>query len=146
HFKALNDYYGFEKGDNVIKETSRILINSIQRQGTVNDFIGHIGGDDFVIITNPYNAEGICRQIISDFDNISSQFFEEKERVQGYIETSGRDGQIHKYSFPTISIGVVTNLDKDFTHTAQISSHGAETKNLAKKFPQSKYIFDKRIS
>jgi diguanylate cyclase (GGDEF)-like protein len=144
NFKALNDYYGFEKGDAVIKETSRILIDSIQKKGSVNDFIGHIGGDDFVIITTPANAEELAKKIISDFDNISARFFAEKERVKGYIETKGRDGQVHKYGFVTISIGIITNLEREFTHIAQISSLGAEIKSLAKKFPQSKFIFDKR--
>lgn len=146
NFKALNDYYGFESGDKVIKETARILIDSIQKEGTINDFIGHIGGDDFVIITQPEKAEVIAKKIITDFDAISSQFFAEKDRHLGYIETKGRDNQIHKFSFPTISIGIVTNIEKEFTHTAQISSLGAETKLLAKKFPQSKYIFDRRIN
>jgi len=144
NFKALNDYYGFEKGDSVIKETARILLDAIQKKGSVNDFIGHIGGDDFVIITTPQNAEGIAKKIIADFDNISPQFFKEKERIKGYIETQGRDGQIHKFTFPTVSIGIITNLERNFTHTAQINSLGAEMKNLAKKFPESKYIFDQR--
>jgi diguanylate cyclase (GGDEF)-like protein len=144
NFKALNDYYGFEKGDTIIKDTSRILINAIQKEGSVNDFIGHIGGDDFVIVTSPQKGESMARKIIADFDNISSRFFEHKERVKGYIETQGRDGQIHKSGFPTISIGIITNLQRDFNHIAQISSLGAEMKNLAKKFPESKYISDQR--
>ncbi len=144
NFKALNDFYGFEKGDNVIKETSRILINAIQKEGSVSDFIGHVGGDDFVIVTLPSLAEAIAKKIITDFDSISSRFFEHKERVKGYIETQGRDGQIHRSGFPTISIGIITNLERNFTHIAQISSLGAEMKNLAKKFPESKYIFDQR--
>jgi len=145
NFKALNDYYGFEKGDHIIKETARIIIDSIQKEGTINDFIGHIGGDDFVVVTLPEKAEAIAKKIIADFDAISPQFFAEKERRQGYIESIGRDSQIHKFGFLTISIGIVTNIDKDFTHTAQISSLGAETKSLAKKFPQSKYIINRRI-
>ncbi|MCK4519885.1 MAG: response regulator [Candidatus Omnitrophica bacterium] len=146
NFKALNDYYGFEKGDNVIKETARILIDSIQKKGTTKDFVGHIGGDDFVIITIPEKAENIAKKIIDDFDNVSSTFFEEKDRLKGYIETKGRDSQIHKFAFLTISIGVITSLKQKFTHTAQINSLGAEMKSLAKKFPKSKYIFDKRTS
>ena len=146
NFKALNDYYGFEKGDNVIKETARILIDSIQKKGTAKDFVGHIGGDDFVIITTPEKAENIAKKIIDDFDNVSSTFFEEKDRLKGYIETKGRDSQVHKFGFLTISIGVITNLKQKFTHTAQINSLGAEMKSLAKKFPKSKYIFDKRTS
>lgn len=146
NFKALNDYYGFEEGDNVIKETSRILIDSIQKKGTASDFVGHIGGDDFVIITTPEKAEEIAKKIILDFDSVSSTFFEEKDRLKGYIETKGRDNQIHKFGFLTISLGIITNLKQDFTHTAQVNSLGAEIKSLAKKFPESKYIFDKRSS
>ena len=144
HFKAVNDYYGFEKGDNAIKDTAQILIYSIQGKGTVNDFIGHIGGDDFVIITTIQNAEDVAKKIIADFDNTSPEFFDEEDRIKGYIETKGRDSQIHKFSFPTISIGIVTSSKGRFSHTAQINSIGAEMKSLAKKFPQSKYIFDKR--
>ncbi|MCK4912840.1 MAG: response regulator [Candidatus Omnitrophica bacterium] len=146
NFKAVNDYYGFEKGDNVIKETARILIDSIQKKGTTKDFVGHIGGDDFVIITVVEKAEEIAKKIIMDFDNISSTFFEGKDRLKGYIETKGRDNQIHKFGFPTISLGVITSLKKEFTHTAQVNSLGAEIKSLAKKFSESKYIFDKRSS
>lgn len=146
NFKALNDYYGFEKGDNVIKETARILIDSIQEKGTTKDFVGHIGGDDFVIITIPEKSEEIAKKIVTDFDNVAPTFFNEKERLKGYIETKGRDNQIHKFGFPTISLGIIDNLKQSFTHTAQINSLGAEMKGLAKKFPESKYIFNKRSS
>ncbi len=146
NFKALNDFYSFERGDNAIKETALILIQSIQKKGTVNDFIGHIGGDDFVIISLPETAEQIAKAIINDFDSVSPQFFDEKERIQGYIETKGRDNQIQKFKFPSISIGIITSSGKDFQHTAQVNSLGAEMKSLAKKFSGSKYIFDKRIS
>jgi diguanylate cyclase (GGDEF)-like protein len=144
NFKALNDYYGFKKGDEIIKETARILIDSVQEKGTVSDFIGHIGGDDFVIITNPKNAEDMAKNIINQFDKISPNFFEEKDRIKGYIETKNRENEMHKFDFLTISIGIITNIYKEFTHTAQISSMGAEIKGFAKKFPESKYLFDKR--
>lgn len=146
NFKALNDYYGFKKGDEVIKETARILINSVQENGGVTNFIGHIGGDDFVIITPPRTAETIAKNIISNFDRVSPNFFDEKDRIKGYIETKNREGNLHKFSFLTISIGIITNLYREFTHVAQVSSLGAEIKSFAKKFPESKYIFDKRIA
>jgi diguanylate cyclase (GGDEF)-like protein len=146
NFKALNDYYGFNRGDDVIKETARIIISAVQDKGTTADFIGHIGGDDFVIVTTPMNAEEVAKKIITDFDKASPKFFDEKDRIKGYIETKGRDGNVKQFGLLTISIGVITNLYRAFTHTAQISSLGAEVKNLAKKFPESKYIFDRRIS
>jgi diguanylate cyclase (GGDEF)-like protein len=146
NFKAVNDYYGFEKGDEVIKETARILIAALQENGTTDDFIGHIGGDDFFIITSAQKCENIAQKIIVDFDKISPKFFAEKDRIKGYIEAKGRDGEIHKFGFLTISIGIVSNEYRKFTHTAQISTLAAEVKGYAKKFPQSKYIFDKRSS
>lgn len=144
NFKALNDYYGFERGDQIIKETSHIILESVQKEGGINDFVGHIGGDDFVIISTIDNAENIAKKIISEFDKLAPKFFDEKDRSKGYIETKARDKQIHKFSFPTISIGIITNKNQEFNHIAQISSLGAEIKGYAKKFPESKYIFDRR--
>ncbi|MCP4653047.1 MAG: response regulator [Candidatus Omnitrophica bacterium] len=144
NFKALNDYYGFDAGDHIIKETARILVAATQEKGTVKDFVGHIGGDDFVIITKPENAEGLAKKIIADFDKLAPNLFDEKDRVKGFIETKGRDGLIHKFGFPTISIGIITTDTREFTHVAEVSSVGAELKKLAKKFEESKYVVDRR--
>ncbi|MCF7873453.1 MAG: response regulator [Candidatus Omnitrophica bacterium] len=146
NFKVLNDYYGFGKGDEVIKKTSQILVEAIQEKGQTKDFIGHIGGDDFVVITSIKKAEIISQGILSKFDNFSPNFFASEDRKKGYIEAKSRDGQTAKFGFPTISIGIITNENKKFDHVAQIGSRGAELKNLAKKFPESKYIFDRRTS
>ncbi len=144
NFKALNDYYGFERGDEVIKETSRIIIRSVQKNGTVNDFIGHIGGDDFVIVTNIDKAEEIAKEIINDFDKIAPQFYDEKDRLKGYIETEDRSGFQRQFPFVTISIGIITNLYKEFSHIAEISSIGVELKEAAKRIPRSNYVIDRR--
>jgi len=144
NFKALNDYYGFARGDNVIKDTARIIINAVQEKGNPSDFIGHIGGDDFIVISTIEKAEDIAKKIIFDFDKNSINFFDEKDRKKGYIEAIGRDKQLYKFGFPTIAIGIVTNLNKEFNHVAEISSIGAELKSFAKKFNISKYIIDKR--
>lgn len=144
NFKALNDYYGFERGDQMIKETSRLLVEIIQKKGEHNDFIGHIGGDDFVLVTSFENCEEIAKAIISKFDKLSPSFFDINDRQKGYIETKNRSGEITKFNFCTISIGIIASKNKEFNHVAQISSQGAELKQLAKKFPESKYIFDRR--
>ena len=145
-FKALNDFYGFERGDEVIRETSRIIINSVQKNGTVNDFIGHIGGDDFVVITNIDKAEEIAKEIVSNFDKIAPQFYDEKDRLKGYIETEDRSGFQRQFPFVTISIGIITNLYKDFNHIAEISSIGVELKEAAKRVPRSNYVIDRRAN
>ena len=145
-FKALNDFYGFERGDEVIRETSHIIINSVQKNGTVNDFIGHIGGDDFVVITNIDKAEEIAKEIVSNFDKIAPQFYDEKDRLKGYIETEDRSGFQRQFPFVTISIGIITNLYKDFNHIAEISSIGVELKEAAKRIPRSNYVIDRRAN
>ncbi|MCD6583907.1 MAG: response regulator [Candidatus Omnitrophica bacterium] len=146
NFKALNDYYGFERGDEVIKSLGRILLEVTKKWGKTNDFVGHIGGDDFVIITSPSRAERIAQEIIAEFDKVSPNFFDEKERLQGFIETVDRMGNKRKFGFLTISIGIITNLHQEFSHVAEVSAKGADLKEFAKKFPQSKYIFDRRSS
>ncbi|MFH1768637.1 MAG: response regulator [Candidatus Omnitrophota bacterium] len=144
NFKALNDYYGFDRGDEVIKEFSRIIIKSLQGKGTVNDFIGHIGGDDFVIVTIPEKAEEIAKEIITGFDKASPHFYNEKDRIKGYIEAEDRNKEQRRFSFVTVSIGIISNLYRTFSHIAEISSTGAELKDLAKRSPKSNYVFDRR--
>jgi len=145
NFKALNDYYGFERGDKVIKKLSRIIIDCMQKIGTVNDFIGHIGGDDFVVVTSADKAEAAAKLIISTFDKNCPQFYDESDRIKGYIETKAREGQLKTFPFITVSIGIVTNLYRTFSHTAQISSLGAELKASAKKIAGNSYALDRRI-
>jgi len=145
NFKALNDYYGFPKGDDLIKETARILIAAAREKGNPSDFIGHIGGDDFVIITSPAKAEEVAKKVIADFDKNAPSFFSEKDRIKGYIETKGRDGLVQKFGFPSIAIGILSSEQRDFSHVAEIGSVGAELKKVAKKFNGSKYVSDRRV-
>ena len=144
NFKALNDYYGFDRGDQIIKETARILVNATQTHGTLKDFVGHIGGDDFVIITRPDAAENMAKQIIADFDNAAPAFFDEKDRVKGFIETKGRDGLVQHFPFPAMAIGIITTDQRQYSHIAEVSSVGAELKKHAKNFKVSKYVLDRR--
>ncbi|MDD5237240.1 MAG: response regulator, partial [Candidatus Omnitrophica bacterium] len=74
-FKAYNDTYGFERGDEVIKETARILLRAIKEKGSANDFIGHIGGDDVVIVAEVGEIDAVCRYIIEEFEKVVPQFY-----------------------------------------------------------------------
>jgi diguanylate cyclase (GGDEF)-like protein len=91
-FKTYNDKYGFEHGDEVIKECARILIRTVAELGNSDDFIGHIGGDDFVIITSIDKSDAICEKIITDFDKISPTFYNETDRKTGFIVAKDRQG------------------------------------------------------
>lgn len=143
-FKAYNDKYGFEHGDTVIRETARILLNACKECGCPNDFVGHIGGDDFVVVTTPDLANKICEKVIHDFDQISPTFYNQEDRANGFIVGLDRQNNIHKIPLLSVSIGVVTNTTRNITHVAQISEIGADLKKLAKSKEKSNYVQDKR--
>ena len=143
-FKAYNDKYGFEHGDEVIRETARILIQATQQLGNPDDFIGHIGGDDFVVITDPQAADKICEKIIAEFDKKVPSFYKEADRKNGYILALDRQGKEQRIPLLSISIGVVTNEFRNIEHVAQIGEIGAELKSYAKHLERSNYIRDQR--
>jgi len=143
-FKAYNDKYGFEHGDEVIKECARILIRTASELGNPDDFVGHIGGDDFVIITTPNKAEAICKKIISDFDKISPSFYTEEDRKAGFILAKDRQGIERKIPLISVSIGLVSNEKRKISHVAEIGEIGAELKRQAKSVEKSNYVKDQR--
>jgi diguanylate cyclase (GGDEF)-like protein len=143
-FKAYNDTYGFEHGDDVIREVARILIRSTRDTGSPEDFIGHIGGDDFIIVTTPDKADTLCSAIIESFDKIIPSFYNETDRNNGYILAKGRQGGENKIALMSVSIGVVTNEFRKIDHVAQIGEIGAELKGYAKTVGKSNFVRDKR--
>jgi len=143
-FKTYNDKYGFEHGDGVIRETARLLIRNTQECGNPEDFVGHIGGDDFVIITTPDKADNICKRIIQDFENLVPTFYNEKDIKSGFVFAKDRTGKEQKIPLLSISIGVVTNEQRKITHVAQVGEIGAELKSYAKSLERSNYVKDKR--
>ena len=143
-FKVYNDKYGFSHGDEIIRETARLLIRSTQACGNPDDFIGHIGGDDFVIVTSPDKADGICQRIIEEFEKMSPSFYTEEDRQAGFIMGKDRKGVEQKFGLLSISMGIVSNENRQVSHVAQIAEIGAELKEAAKRMDRSSYIKDRR--
>ncbi|MFA5974558.1 MAG: response regulator [Elusimicrobiota bacterium] len=142
-FKAFNDVYGFVKGDEVIQETAQVIREVAE---TENAFVGHIGGDDFIVITRPDRFENICRKIIEVFDEKVPQFYNPKDRTRGYIMTKDRRGQETRFALLSVAIGVVTNQYRSLSSLGEISTIGAEMKHFAKenKGKGSQYAVDRR--
>ena len=143
-FKSYNDKYGFEHGDEVIRETARILIQVAQQVGNPDDFVGHIGGDDFVIVTIPATVDSLCKAIIEEFGNKTPSFYNETDRTNGYIVAFDRQGKEQRIPLLSVSIGVVTNEFRKIEHVAQVGEIGAELKSYAKKLQGSNYVKDQR--
>lgn len=143
-FKEFNDRYGFEKGDKVIVHTANIISEALETLGNSTDFLGHIGGDDFVFITTPDCLEEVCKKIIDEFDKSIASFYDEQDRNQGYIVTKNRMGQLCKIPIMTISIGVATNEYRNFSHIGEVVQVFTELKAYAKTLDRSSYVKDRR--
>lgn len=144
NFKIYNDQYGFEKGDDIIRITARILIKNVQGKGGAEAFLGHIGGDDFVFIASDQAIDSICQSIIEEFDRTAPEFYNEEDRKRGYIMGKDRQGNEIKIGLLSISIGVVSSATHKITHVAQISEIGAELKKFAKSLDKSNYVRNQR--
>lgn len=143
HFKEYNDKYGFEKGDMIIKMTAHILTEAVERVGSKYDFIGHIGGDDFVLITSIDSVDDICKNIIASFDKGILSYYTHEDINNGYIVSSDRQGNITKIPIMSISIAVVENKN-NFNSHLEISEKAAELKKYAKSRSKSVYVKDRR--
>ena len=144
NFKAYNDKYGFERGDRVLLMTAEILSRSLAHEGMGEDFLGHIGGDDFIIITSPDRAERIATSIIATFDREILAAFSEEDRGRGYIQVPNRQGKPQKFPVTSISIAGVTNKYREFKNYWEIPEVAAELKKLAKQQSGSRLVFDRR--
>ena len=143
-FKIYNDNYGFEKGDEVIRETARILLEVVREKAGDNAFVGHIGGDDFVFISDNHLMDAICKEFIKRFNKASPLFYSEKDREAGFITGQDRQGNETQTGLISVSIGIVSNENQDIAHVAQIAEIGTELKKYAKTFEKSNFVRDKR--
>ncbi|OGQ00307.1 MAG: hypothetical protein A2026_21275 [Deltaproteobacteria bacterium RBG_19FT_COMBO_46_12] len=144
NFKAFNDRYGYVRGNEVIQATAKMVADVVKAQGDRGAFVGHIGGDDFVVITSPEGYEKICLAVIDSFDKMVLDFYDIEDRQRGCIQGETRQGQ--KVSFPimTIGIAVVTNQHRGLQNYVQVGEIAAEMKNYAKSFSRSIFVVDRR--
>ena len=144
NFKAFNDVYGFTHGDEAIRLLARIGVDAVRRRGTTTDFVGHIGGDDFIIVTQPERAEEIAQMMIEEFDRDIRALYSVKDLKSGFIETRDRRGTLIRYPIMTLSIAIVVNDKGQLSNYAQVGEAAAELKRYAKSIAGSVYVKDKR--
>jgi GGDEF domain-containing protein len=144
HFKEFNDRYGYNHGDRVILVVSRILRDVVMGLSP-HAFVGHIGGDDF-IYNVPLADTALCaEEVITVFDELIPLQYAPGDRARGFFRGKDRRGDEYEVPLMSLSIGIVTNEHRIFTHTAQISELASEMKAYAKTLPGSKYVVDRRI-
>lgn len=144
NFKAYNDTYGFLEGDEIIKQTARIILKNVNADENIHNFVGHIGGDDFVALVTNKNYEEICQNIILEFDRKILDYFSEEDKEKGYLEVPNRKGIIEEFPLVSLSIGVVEVSRGRFHNVLEIGEIGAQVKHLAKVTPGSAYAINRR--
>ncbi len=144
NFKAFNDVYGFTHGDEAIQLVASTSVETVRGRGTTQDFVGHIGGDDFIIVTLPDRAEEIAKTIIDTFDRDIKNLYTAVDLRQGYIETRDRRGTLNRFPIMSLSVAVISNEQRKLENYAQIGEAAAELKRYAKSISGSVYVKDKR--
>jgi diguanylate cyclase (GGDEF)-like protein len=144
HFKEFNDRYSYYEGDRVIRILAQILHDVVKGQCHEDGFVGHIGGDDFIFMVPLSDVNEVCEEIVSIFDMLIPYQYSEQDRRAGYFFGKDRRGQLHRVPLMTVSIGVVTNERRRFSHAAQVSALATEMKSYAKTLPGSVFSIDRR--
>jgi len=145
-FKAYNDHpdYGFLAGNELIKLTAAIIRRVVEAADPTGGFIGHVGGDDFVVVTRSPRVEEMCRALIATFDRERGALYTDEDRRQGYIMSTNRRGQRERFALASLSIGVVSTAHRPIADEWEVSHIAADVKKKAKSVPGSAYYIDQR--
>lgn len=145
HFKYFNDRYGYIKGNQVIIQTSQIISRSVKLLGNTSDFVGHVGGDDFVFLTTPDKEIPISEYIIKEFDRLIPLHYSKEDRVRGGMQAQDRQGTIRTVPLMSISIALVDNVHAAIATPIELSRIAFEIKHHLKRAPGSKFLKNRRV-
>ncbi len=144
NFKAFSDRYGYSKGSDVLKWLGDLLLKVKNDYGASDDFLGHIGGDDFVIICSPERVQKICSKVIEEFDKRIGEHYEPEDFQKGFIVSIDRNDKPAVFGIMTVSIAVVNTDRTLISEPIEVAQKVAELKQYAKTFDRSIYIIDRR--
>jgi EAL domain-containing protein (putative c-di-GMP-specific phosphodiesterase class I)/GGDEF domain-containing protein len=144
NFKVFNDVYGFQNGDKAILMTARILAEALAGHGGEDDFLGHVGGDDFVLLCDCDTVEPVCRAVIEAFAAASPALYGPEDRERGYIEGQGRDGRVGRFDLLTISLGVIDCAFAVPVTMDELGQRAAAVKKFAKSRQGNSLVRDRR--
>ncbi|TMC83239.1 MAG: response regulator [Chloroflexi bacterium] len=143
-FKSYNDHYGFLRGDDVIKTLATIILEVLEENHSDHHFAGHVGGDDFVVLTEPSIAETIATEITKRFDQAIVALYDPIDRDRGWIESEERNGSMLRTPLVSVSIGIVIAEPGSYSSAAAVAARASEVKGVAKRMPGSKWVLDRR--
>jgi len=128
-FKAFNDHYGYWRGDEMIRLLARLAVKHADPH---HDFVGHIGGDDFLILFQSLDWQFRCMRMIEDFNLEARALYDDAARAAGGIRGEDRQGNPHFFAFTSLSIGAVRIASGMFRHAEDVAAEAAIAKHEAK--------------
>ncbi len=143
-FKSFNDQYGYTRGDEAIQTLARIILDSVQKQGGTGDFVGHIGGDDFVVLTEPGRAETVAEAIIDGFKQAVLRLYDEEDRERGYVEVPNRRHVVERFPLMSLTIALVSTDRMPVSHLAELIDVAQDLKSHGKGIPGSVLVGERR--
>lgn len=144
HFKSFNDKYNYMKGDAVIRHTAYIISTTVKRYGNKDDFVGHIGGDDFVVVTTPDRDKLVASESILSFNRQAPFHYNKEDRDLNYIIAKDRRGNVVKTPLMSISIAIANNKGCKFHSIVDVMETIAEIKTYLKTLPGSNFLVNRR--
>jgi GGDEF domain-containing protein len=143
-FKSFNDHYGYQRGDEAISFLAGVLRRCSREHGGHGDFIGHVGGDDFILITSGVRAEKLARSIVAVFDAGVAGLHDAADVERGYLEVESRAGSVEQVPLTTLTVALVVDAQAHFDHPAALSDTLAELKRFGKQQPGSVIVYERR--
>ena len=128
NFESFKDVYGFVAGDDVLRFTAMLIGEVVDELGTTSDFIGHAGGDNFIVITKETKAETMKARLKERFDNEVQTHYNFMDRQQGFVQAPANDGTTVKVPFMTMSVGIVSPSMQSFSDIREITELAAEAR------------------
>jgi GGDEF domain-containing protein/CHASE3 domain sensor protein len=144
NFKAFGDRYGYRAGSEVLAQVGDLIRKSVRDCGSDDDLVGHIGGDDYVVLTAPDQAEAIAARLISEFDHLVPGFYSEEDRQAGSFVARDRYGVERTFPLLTMSIAVIRSDTLEAPMAVAISRECAKMKEYLKELPGSNVLVNRR--
>ncbi len=145
NFKGFNDYYGYKRGDEVIKLLADVVVGVVGHKGSRGDYVSHIGGDDFTVVCAPERAGEIADSIIADFEGRVTSLFAPEDLARGYFVTVDRQGQTTKRPCRIhVTVAAVPNDDNQYSSYVAMVDVATELKKHGKATEGSVVMFDRR--
>ncbi|BDV43076.1 GGDEF domain-containing protein [Geotalea uraniireducens] len=144
NFKAYNDHYGYIKASEVIKLTGKLIYETVRQVAGADAFVGHVGGDDFVMVVAAEQAAPVCEAVIARFDDFIREHYTVEDLAKGAIEGVDRYGVARTFPIMSISIAVVISQQNEYASAVEIAKTAADIKELLKGTPGSNYLVNRR--